>query len=166
MTLLPSEALSAVDCGHGTQALLVRTYLQRDRRPPASRGEVQAIRMLESDPRATSPLPDTVRAAMAFIDAHAADSITLTEIAAAAQLSPRALQVAFRRHLDTTPVLHLREVRLSRVHADLQSAVPGDGQTVSAVASRWGFSQLSRFARDYKQRYGVSPRQTLAGSAS
>jgi len=98
---------------------------------------------------------------MAFIDARAAEPIGLAEIAAAAQLSPRALQAAFRRHLGTTPLGRLRAVRMARAHADLQSARPGDGETVSAVASRWGFSQLSRFARDYKQCYGVLPRQTL-----
>ena len=83
----------------------------------------------------------------------------------AAQLSPRALQAAFRKHLRTTPLGYLQAVRMARVHADLVAARPGDGQTVSALANRWGFSQLSRFARDYKQRYGVSPRQTLGRSA-
>ena len=97
-------------------------------------------------------------------DAHAAEPIGLTEIAAAVQLSPRALQAAFRRHLGATPLGQLRAVRMARVHADLQSAQLGDGETVSAVANRWGFSQLSRFARDYKQRYGVTPHENL-GSA-
>ena len=38
----------------------------------------------------------------------------------------------------------------------------GDGRTVSEIASRWGFSQLSRFASDYKKQYGQSPRETLS----
>ena len=99
---------------------------------------------------------------MGFIDARAADPIGLTEIAAAAQLSPRALQATFRRHLGTTPLGHLRSVRLARVHADLLAARRGDGRTVSEIASRWGFSQLSRFASDYKKQYGQSPRETLS----
>ena len=98
---------------------------------------------------------------MAFIDACSADPIGLAEIAAAAQLSPRALQAAFRRHLGTTPLGHLRSVRLARAHADLLAARRGDGQTVSEIANRWGFSQLSRFAHDYRTRYGQSPRETL-----
>ena len=35
-------------------------------------------------------------------------------------------------------------------------------ETVSEIANRWGFSQLSRFAHDYKKRYGQSPRETLS----
>ena len=45
--------------------------------------------------------PQPLRRALAFIDEHAGDPITLNEIAVAARLSPRGLQAAFRRHLDT-----------------------------------------------------------------
>ena len=161
MTLLPSEEVSGPDSAQAVQTLLIQLYLERVRRPPATQDDVSSIRLLEPGPPATSRVPDTVQAAMAFIDAHAVEPIGLVEIAATAQLSPRALQAAFRRHMGTTPLGHLRTVRMAHVHADLQSARPGDGQTVSAVANRWGFSQLSRFARDYRQRYGVSPRETL-----
>ena len=166
MTLLPTEGVQDLDCPQAVQALLIRTYLERTRRPPASRDDFQSIRLLEAASPAANPVPDTVRSALAFIDAHAAEPICLTDIAAAVQLSPRALQAAFRRHVGTTPLGRLRAVRMARVHADLQSARPGDGQTVSAVVNRWGVSQLSRFARDYKERYGVSPRQTLGGSVA
>jgi transcriptional regulator GlxA family with amidase domain len=164
VTLLPTERSQDLDGAQAVQAVLIRTYLDRRRRSPASRDGFQPIRLLEPSAPATNRVPDSVRAAMAFIDAHAAEPIGLTEIAAAVQLSPRALQAAFRRYLGTTPLSQLRAVRMTRVHADLQSARPGDGQTVSAMANRWGVSQLSRFARDYKERYGVLPRQTLGRS--
>ena len=58
---------------------------------------------------------------------------------------------------------YLRSVRMARAHADLLAARRGDGETVSReIANRWGFSQLSRFAHDYKARYGESPRETLS----
>ena len=141
---------------------------------PPSRSESVPLPTMDSsllrrsleDPGAPGPPPTNVCSAVAFIEARAAEPIGLADIAAAARLSPRALQVAFRKHLGTTPLGHLHAVRMSRVHADLLAARPGDGQTVSAVANRWGFSQLSRFARDYKQRYGVSPRDTLSRSPS
>ena len=66
---------------------------------------------------------------MGFIDARAADPIGLTEIATAAQLSPRALQATFRRHLGTTPLGHLRSVRLARVHADPPPGAATAGQS-------------------------------------
>ena len=51
----------------------------------------------------------TLRHALEFIDEHAGESISLNEIAIAARLSPRGLQAAFRRHLDTTPLAHLAQ---------------------------------------------------------
>jgi AraC-like DNA-binding protein len=106
--------------------------------------------------------PQTLRRALSFIDEHAGEPITLNEIAVAARLSPRGLQAAFRRHLDTTPLAHLRRVRMDRAHWDLQNAEPGR-TTVAALAARWGFTHLGRFAIDYRRRYGTHPSQTLRG---
>ena len=97
----------------------------------------------------------------AFIDEHAGDPITLDEIAAAARLSPRGVQAAFRRHLDTTPLAYLRGVRMERAHRDLQGAEPGDGVSVATLAAKWGFTHLGRFAVDYRRRFGTYPSQTL-----
>ena len=129
MTLLPNEEVHVLDGRQAVQDLLVRIYLGRVRRPPTSRGDFQTIRLLEPGSPTTSPLPDTVRSALAFLDTRAAEPIGLTEIAAAAQLSPRALQAAFQRHLGTTPLGHLRAVRMSRVYADLQAVRTGYGYT-------------------------------------
>ena len=78
----------------------------------------------------TGDTPQPLRRALSFIDEHAGDPITLDEIAAAARLSPRGVQAAFRRHLDTTPLSYLRGVRMERAHRDLQGAEPG-------TASAW-----------------------------
>ena len=116
----------------------------------------------ESPPHAGGT-PQPLRRALAFIDEHAGDAITLNEIAVAAHLSPRGLQATFRRHLDTTPLARLRSVRMERAHQDLQNAEPGN-TSVAALAARWGFTHLGRFAVDYRRRYGSSPSQTLRGS--
>ena len=102
-----------------------------------------------------------LRRALIFIDEHARDPITLNEIAVAAGLSPRGLQAAFRRHLDTQPLAYVRSVRMERAHRDLQSAEPGDGVSVAALAAKWGFTHLGRFAVEYRRRFGVHPSQTL-----
>ncbi|GAB1691281.1 helix-turn-helix domain-containing protein [Krasilnikovia sp. M28-CT-15] len=103
----------------------------------------------------------TVRRAIAFIDAHAGEPITVTDIAAAAQVGPRTLGQAFHRHRDTTPLAYLRRVRLARAHDQLLAAQPGDGTTVAAVAVRWGFGHIGRFTGAYRQEYGQPPGQTL-----
>lgn len=105
--------------------------------------------------------PATLRRAVAFIDEHAHTDIGVADVAAAAHVSIRTLQCAFRRHLDTTPMRYLRRVRLAHAHADLLAADPTTGVTVSAVATRWGFYQPGRFAAAYRAAYGTTPYETL-----
>ncbi|MFJ5777045.1 helix-turn-helix transcriptional regulator [Streptomyces sp. NPDC093094] len=105
--------------------------------------------------------PAALRRALAHIDDHAAEPVTVAEIAAAAHITVRALQYAFRKHLDTTPLAHLRRVRLAHAHQDLRTADAGDGVTVTAIAARWGFHHPGRFAAVYRAAYHRSPQRTL-----
>lgn len=104
--------------------------------------------------------PDTVRRAVAYIESNADLDIDIGDIAAAAEVSRRAIQLAFRRHLDTTPTAYLRRVRLDLAHAELIAGSPAD-LTVTEVAYRWGFSSPSRFAERYRIAFGTSPSETL-----
>ncbi|HVT68158.1 MAG TPA: helix-turn-helix transcriptional regulator [Trebonia sp.] len=106
--------------------------------------------------------PATLRRAVAFIDSHAHEDISVADIAAAASVTVRAVQLAFRRHSGTTPTGYLRRVRLGHAHRELAAADPGH-ESVTAVAYRWGFSSPSRFAAAYREAYGVPPGRTLRG---
>ncbi|MFG1918659.1 AraC family transcriptional regulator [Micromonospora sp. NPDC048898] len=108
------------------------------------------------------PLPSgPVRRAVSFIETHADEAITVTRIADAARLTPRALQAAFRRQLGTTPMAYLRRTRLDRAYQDLLKADPTKGATVDAVAHRWGYLHLGRFVAEYRATHGQSPNDTL-----
>ncbi|WCN84106.1 helix-turn-helix transcriptional regulator [Micromonospora sp. LH3U1] len=102
----------------------------------------------------------TLRRAITFVEEHADRDISAVDIAGAAGVSLRAVQLAFRRHLGITPMAYLRRIRLARAHHDLVRADPGQ-ETVSAIASRWGFASHSRFTARYHASYGVPPRETL-----
>jgi transcriptional regulator GlxA family with amidase domain len=104
--------------------------------------------------------PATLRRAVAFIDEHAHRDITAADIATAAHVTTRAVQLAFQRHMGTTPMGYLRKVRLARAHGDLITADPAT-ETVTAIAYRWGFTSPSRFAAHYLRAYGVPPGATL-----
>jgi transcriptional regulator GlxA family with amidase domain len=106
----------------------------------------------------------TVGRAVAFIEERAGDDIGVTDIAGAAFVTVRAVQLAFRRYLGTTPLGYLRWVRLERAHQQLLSADP-DRTTVTAVAADWHFTNASRFSAYYRAAYGVSPAQTLRRGA-
>ena len=112
-------------------------------------------------PAPERPAPAGVRRAVEFMEEHAAQDIGLAEIARAARLSPRGLQAAFRRELGTTPLAHLRGVRLDAAHRELVATDPQEGGSVASVANRWGFTHTGRFAASYRARYGVNPATTL-----
>ncbi|WP_297739406.1 helix-turn-helix transcriptional regulator [Mycobacterium sp.] len=72
----------------------------------------------------------------------------------------RTLQQGFQRHLGMSPMAYVRVVRLRHAHRDLRSADPTH-HTVAAIAQRWGFTNLSRFAAAHKTTYGQTPLQVL-----
>lgn len=102
----------------------------------------------------------TARRAAAYIEEHAHEDISSADIAAAAHVTIRAVQLAFRRHLATSPMAYLRRIRLDRAHRQLMDADPAR-ESVTAVAYRWGFASPGRFAAYYRAAYGVPPSQTL-----
>jgi AraC-like DNA-binding protein len=104
--------------------------------------------------------PQTLRRAIAFIEVNPDRDISVADIAAAARVTSRAVQLAFRRHLGTTPMGYLRRVRLDHAHRELLAADP-DQETVTDIAYRWGFGSASRFSAYYRDSYGILPSQTL-----
>ena len=102
----------------------------------------------------------TLRRAISFIEDNLDRDITPADIAAAAHVTIRSVQLAFRRHLEVTPTGYLRQARLSRAHQDLLAADPAR-DSVTAVAQRWGFASQGRFAAYYQRVYGQIPSETL-----
>ena len=105
--------------------------------------------------------PAAIRRATDFIDAHAGTPLTLSDISNAAGIKPRALQAGFARNHGISPMAYLRQVRLARAHRDLAAADPTTGDTVAAIAARWGFSNQNRFAAHYQRSHGRPPGHTL-----
>ncbi|MEJ2889629.1 helix-turn-helix transcriptional regulator [Actinomycetospora aeridis] len=105
--------------------------------------------------------PATIRRAVEFMDAHAGEDITVTDVADAARMGPRGLQAAFRRHRGQTPLDYLRRARMEHAHRELRAADPTGGDTVGDVAARWGFTNAGRFSVAYRRAYGCSPVETL-----
>jgi AraC-like DNA-binding protein len=105
--------------------------------------------------------PATVRRATDFMQAHADRPLTLEQVAAAAGVTGRALQYAFRRYYGTTPIGYLRRIRLERADAELRAADPDSAVRVSTVARKWGWASPSQFSLAYQERFGVRPSHTL-----
>jgi AraC-like DNA-binding protein len=104
--------------------------------------------------------PRAIRSAIEIIEEEAHLPLTLTSIATRTHISVRTLQQGFQRHLDTSPMAYLREVRLRRAHQALLRSDPST-VTVASVAYRWGFTNLGRFAAAHSARYRETPTETL-----
>jgi AraC-like DNA-binding protein len=101
-----------------------------------------------------------IRRAVAYIDEHAQEPITLADIVSASRLSVRALQAGFRRYLDTTPMGYLQKARLNAARLDLIASDP-TRETVAVIARRWGFTHLGRFATSYREAFDELPSESL-----
>jgi len=104
--------------------------------------------------------PRAIRRVVDTIQNEPERPFTVTDLARVANMSVRSLQEGFRRHVGTAPMTYLQEVRLVRAHEALRRADPVR-MTVAAVAHRWGFAHLGRFASAYRSRFGESPSATL-----
>ncbi|MFC7359309.1 helix-turn-helix transcriptional regulator [Nocardioides astragali] len=113
---------------------------------------------LDTNLDAGDEMPSTLRRALHAIESHAFEGLSVEELARECEVTPRALQYAFRRHLGCTPLAYLRRVRLDLVRQSLRD---GTSPTVSDAAAKYGFFNPGRFASEYRQVFDENPRQTL-----
>lgn len=99
------------------------------------------------------PGDGAVKAMMAFVQAHFGEDITVDHIARAGLVSRRGCFRLFREQLHTTPVLYLREYRLSRACALLLDS----SLSVTEIAGRCGLGSGSYFGQQFRLRYGMTP---------
>ena len=79
------------------------------------------------------------------------------EVAKSAGVSLRTLHRAFQESGQTFAAW-VSEQRLERCHMELTDR-SSLRRSITEVAFRWGFSELSTFDRNFRRRYGVSPRE-------
>lgn len=78
------------------------------------------------------------------------------KVAAEAGVSVRTLHRAFHASGETF-WSWIRDRRLERCHAELTTPALSR-RSITEVAFRWGFNELSTFDRNFRRRYGTSPR--------
>jgi transcriptional regulator GlxA family with amidase domain len=84
----------------------------------------------------------------------------IAELCRIAGVERRTLLRAFRTTHTTTPSRYLRMLRLKLTREALLTP-NGAGRTVTEVATRFGFHELGRFAREYRAAFGERPSETL-----
>jgi transcriptional regulator GlxA family with amidase domain len=95
-----------------------------------------------------------------YIEAHSDAPLTPEILARVGLMGVRTLHASFRERLGTTPMAYVRSVRLDQARTELQRADPAL-VSVGEIATRFGFMHLSRFAQQYRERFGELPSVTL-----
>jgi AraC family ethanolamine operon transcriptional activator len=127
---------------------------------------VHALHVVEGDPERV-PLRSRRLAFLRAID-YAEDirrPISGPELAKVAGVSRRTLELSFAEFLGISPARFLRWHRMNRVRSDLLVSEPGSTR-VKHVAAQWGYTEMGRFAVEYKRLFGESPSESLVHKAS
>lgn len=103
--------------------------------------------------------PRDVKRAIDYVEAHLASAVTLADLVEASGVPGRTLFKHFRDSKGVTPMRYVRNARFKKVREVLMRAQPGE--TVTAIATGWGFSHMGRFAVEYFRHFGESPSETL-----
>jgi AraC-like DNA-binding protein len=105
---------------------------------------------------------EDVRRAIAFVERHFREPITLADVAAVAHLSPNYLSERFRETTGTPFQTYVQNRRLQFG----RSLLAATDLSVADVCHAAGFNNLSHFGRAYRRRYAESPSETGATSRS
>ncbi len=109
-------------------------------------------------------LPADLVRALDWLGRHLSEPVQLERLADIAGVRPRTLETHFRMFLGTTPLGWARRMRLTRARQQLLQA--GAQTTVTDVALANGFSQLGRFAGEYRGTFGELPSATIRRTSS
>ena len=97
----------------------------------------------------------SVAKALTYIDAHLAEPLTVTTLAQQVNLSPSAFSRRFRELTGRSPYQFVKERRLERARELLLERRQGVGDVSLAV----GYSSLSHFTKEFRARFGATPRE-------
>lgn len=99
--------------------------------------------------------PDALHRAIEWIGINGTEHMDLDSLAKIARVSTAHLVKLFKRHLGTTPMRYVWEMRTRRGAQLLRET----GLTVGEVAFRCGFQTPFHFSRWVKQIHGMSPKE-------
>ena len=99
----------------------------------------------------------------AFLREHLDQPIHMAQLCDVTGVSERSLRNACHAVCGTSPKRYLTRRRLEAVRVALAEARPGQ-DTVTRIATDYGFFELGRFAGIYTSTFGERPSDTLRGS--
>ncbi|SRR5690606_37594748 len=105
--------------------------------------------------------PDpAIRRIAEYVTANIQDDISVADLAAEVNIGERRLFKIFQLHLQTTPLLYIKSVKLQHVKKAIEQTAC-NGRTVTDIATDYGFGHLGRFSMEYRRIHGELPSETL-----
>ncbi len=104
--------------------------------------------------------PSRLKRVIEYMEMNADEPLTPQELARVGCMSVRTLHATFQQELCMSSMAYLRQIRLGHVRAELLRSGRGDVR-ITDVAMRWGFFHPSRFAQQYRERFGELPSDTV-----
>lgn len=95
-----------------------------------------------------------------YIADHYAEPITLSKVSEIACYSPEAFCRYFKKHMGSTFVSYLNQVRIDAACLLLANNV--EEKSISEIAYACGFTSVSSFNRMFKRHLGMSPTAYVA----
>lgn len=99
-------------------------------------------------------VPGTIRQAIAVMEQHLENALSIPEIAGQVEISHRQLNRLFVRYVGKSPAIYYRDIRLDRA----RGLVTQTDMPMSEIAIASGFASQVHFSRAYRERFGLSPR--------
>lgn len=98
-------------------------------------------------------LQTRIRTMLSFIASHYQEKISLSDIAASANISKSEALRCFHTAIGSTPVGYLNDYRLSRA----KELILSTSDPITNIAFDTGIENTSYFVRSFKKKYGVTP---------
>ena len=98
---------------------------------------------------------------LSYIDAHYMEELTISELAGICFFSEYYFMRFFKKYMGMSCVQYIKNVRLERAADQFEN---GETNTLEAALS-CGFSNLSYFHREFKKKYGMTPKRFISLSA-
>lgn len=112
------------------------------------------------DSNSRNAIPIYVKKALHFIDTNLDEDISRDDLLEISGAKLRTLHFGFRQYLGMTPMHYIKRSRLRKVREELIMGSP-ETTTIHDIAAKWGFTNGSSFAHDYKLLFDELPSQTL-----
>jgi transcriptional regulator GlxA family with amidase domain len=140
------HALIARQHGAGFARRVSDWFMHTEIRPPVGPQRAGLVERVGSN---NAAILDAVES----MEAHVADPLDLSQLAAIAGLSPRQLNRLFSDHLNQTVMRYYRALRLDRA----QSLLRNSTLPLTQIALATGFANSSHFSQAYLAQFGHPP---------